>query len=95
MKLLPINKGFLLIGITTVGLLLLFSFLPWIDANYHGEPDSSLQSFLVSVFNILTWPSNDLKNGILVWLIPLVNILLYGMVIERVLSYLINHIKTK
>ncbi|MGV6830217.1 MAG: hypothetical protein ACWA5P_01485 [bacterium] len=93
MKLLPINKGFLLIGITTVGLLLLFSFLPWIDANYQGEPSSDLQSFLVSVFNLITWPSNNFKNGIIVWLIPLINIILYGLLIERFLSYLIYRTK--
>jgi len=103
MKILPINKGFLLIGITVVFVLLLVTFLPYEAANYDSQPSSSFETVLIKIFKFISFPtiytldnwSFASMNGIVYLIILLINIFIYGLLIERMLSFFVHRAKSK
>ena len=103
MKLLPINKGFLFIGVTVIFALALITYFPWEHSNYNGLPNSSLDMFLVNLYKFITYTSNFAFNNwalvnqnlVLYLLICLGNIFIYGLVVERIISYTLYKVKIK
>jgi len=103
MKILPINKGFLLIGVTIIFVLLFITYFPWEHSNYNGLPNSGFEMFLIKLFEFITYPSHFAldnwslvnQNLVLYLIICLGNIFIYGLIIERAFSFIIHRIKSK
>lgn len=103
MKILPINKGFLLVGVTVIFVIILITYFPWEHSNYNGLPNSSFDMFLIKLFEFITLPLNYaldnwslVKQNIILYLLMFLgNIFIYGLVLERILSFIIHKIKNK
>ncbi|ARV09641.1 hypothetical protein BTO05_08300 [Winogradskyella sp. PC-19] len=102
MKIAPVNRGFLLIGVTLTFLLIIITYIPWENSNYNGLPDCFLEMIPIKIFEFLTIPSGYILDTffqenqflITVILIHLLNLIIYGFFIERILTFFIDRIKS-
>lgn len=103
MKIAPINKGFLLIGVTLTFFFIIITYIPWEHSNYNGLPDSILEIILIKVFEFLTFLPQYATdkffpkdfNLIIYLIINLLNLFIYGLFIERIITFFIERIKSK
>ncbi|NQU53801.1 MAG: hypothetical protein HQ522_14825 [Bacteroidetes bacterium] len=95
MKLLKnINKGFFLIFSTLIGIMTILSFFAAWAKDEGTIGDSIVWNVFAYMFNIFRFPTHNLlwdwMNGGLFFIGLILNTMLYGLILERILNLIIN-----